>query len=211
MVKSIKTSRLAWPLIIVVVAGCNSSNDQHSYEESVLKSPIFTSINDSIRQFPTDADLYSRRAKMLSQNNANDVAYDDYKKSWELNPSKENGLLFAGNLSVIGKFTERLELLKSCEKKYPNSLEFKRLMGEAYVENGKPSVALDLYNKMLEQDSTDFETWFEKGLLLEQMRDTARALTALKNAYDLQPVNTYALELAHLYAESSNPLALEIC
>src|SRR5205807_8876683 len=46
---------------------------------------------------------------------------------------------------------------------------------------------------------------------LEKAKDTTDALIALRKAYTIQPVNTYALELAHLYAESRNSAALEIC
>ena len=84
-------------------------------------------------------------------------------------------------------------------------------MGEAMAETGKQKEALTLYNELLQKDSLDFETWYEKGLLLEELKDTAHAIQALQKALSLQPVNTYALELAHLYAESNNALALTIC
>jgi tetratricopeptide (TPR) repeat protein len=43
------------------------------------------------------------------------------------------------------------------------------------------------------------------------MKDTARALAALEQAYRIQPVGTYGATLADLYAESRNAKALDIC
>jgi tetratricopeptide (TPR) repeat protein len=64
---------------------------------------------------------------------------------------------------------------------------------------------------MIAKDPLDPETQYEKALLLEQLKDTAQAILALQKAYATQRVDTYGLELAHLYAEQKNPKALEIC
>jgi tetratricopeptide (TPR) repeat protein len=71
--------------------------------------------------------------------------------------------------------------------------------------------ALAIYDDLLEKDSLNNEAWYEKGLLLEKIRDTTQAIRALAKAYSLQPINTYGLELAHLYAEGRNSVALSIC
>jgi len=64
---------------------------------------------------------------------------------------------------------------------------------------------------MISKDSLDPETYFEKAMLLETLKDTVRAINALQKAYSVQGVDTYGLELAHLYAEQKNSRALEIC
>ena len=64
---------------------------------------------------------------------------------------------------------------------------------------------------MIAKDSLDPETLYEKAFLLEQLKDTLQAIIALQKAYSMQGVDTYGLELAHLYAEQKNPRALEIC
>ncbi len=198
--------------ISFAVSGCGGSDNQNTEETStILKSPVFTSINDSIKKSPNDAGLHLRRAQLLSQNNAHEIAYKDYKKAWQLNPSKETGLYYAANLSIIGKLSEKISLLETCIKKFPDNGEFKRLMGEAYMETGKSKLALQLYDSLLQKDSLDFESWYEKGLLLEQLKDTPQAIIALEKAWRMQPVSTYALELAHMYAETKNADAITIC
>ena len=195
-----------------MLAGCHDKRDSDGETSSaILEKPPFSSITDSIRQFPQKAELYLRRAELLSQTNNHRLAFFDYKKSWTLEPLEQSGLMLSSNLSILGMNKERLSLLEECIKKFPNNSDFSRLMGETYAELGQTGQALELYQSMLNRDSTDFETWYEKGILMESLADTPEAIHALRKAYALKPLSMYALELAHLYAESGNEESLKIC
>ena len=71
--------------------------------------------------------------------------------------------------------------------------------------------AIGIYDNILRSDTLNDDAWYEKGLLLEKKGDTPAAILALKNAYTIEPVNTYGLELAHLYAENRDPASLPLC
>ncbi|HTQ27405.1 MAG TPA: tetratricopeptide repeat protein [Puia sp.] len=203
------------PLILTLLAilSCHSGSNRvaASPDQAVLNSPLLAPLNDSINRFPDNAQLYFRRAELLSLNNAHEAAAKDYKKSWELAPAPETAIQYASNLSINDMPAEKLTLLEDAVRKFPAENELNRLLGEAYAETGRSGEALDWYNRLLEKDPADFETWYEKGLLLLKKNDTARAIAALKRAYEIQPVNTYALELAQVYAERGNAEALGIC
>ncbi|HEV3252644.1 MAG TPA: tetratricopeptide repeat protein [Puia sp.] len=212
MIQLLKQGLFPVLLAALWLAGCHSFDKANNKDSSnILDTPPLAAITDSIRQFPKDAALYFRRAELLSRNNFHELAYADYKKSWELDPVERTALRYASNLSIIGKSAEAVKLLEDCVGKFPASLVFKRLLGEAYADSGRSPQALDLYDNTLRKDPLDFEAWYEKGLLLEQVKDTAGAIDALKKAYTLQPVSAYGLELAHLYAERKNPISLKIC
>ncbi len=181
--------------------------------DSILQRPPFAALTDSIRQTAPDsaASLYLRRADLLSRNNLHEIATEDYKKAWTLRPEEETGLRYASTLSITGRTDEAIKLLQECLKKFPSNSSFPSLLGDIYVQTGRMREAQDLYDKLLAADSTNFEAWYEKSLLLEKAKDTAGAIAALKKAYALQPVNTYALELAHLYAEKGDKTALWLC
>ena len=189
----------------------DKQNSEDGSIPGILEKPPFASITDSIGQFPKNASLYTRRAELLSQTNNHQLAFFDYQKAWHLDPREQTGLLFSSNLSILGMNKERLKLLDDCIKKFPHNPDFRRLLGETYAELGQTRQALDLYQSMLNLDSADFETLYEKGLLMESMADTPAAIEALSKAYTLKPLNLYAFELAHLYAESGNEEALKIC
>jgi tetratricopeptide (TPR) repeat protein len=210
MNKLVAISSLLISMTLITSCGGPGAGDRPE-SNAILHSSTFAAITDSITRSPKDALLYLRRAGLLSQTNNHELAADDYKTSWKLRPYEETGIQYAASLSILGKQAEKLTFLEEAEKQLPDSKNIKRLTGEAYADAGRSSQALELYNFLLSKDSTDFETWYEKGLLLETLKDTALAFVALRKAYSLQPVNTYALELAHLYAESRNPLAITLC
>ncbi|HXB45483.1 MAG TPA: tetratricopeptide repeat protein [Puia sp.] len=196
---------------IIFAVGCKWEDKNKVGSTDILNKPPYAALTDSIKRFPKDAFLYFRRAELLSENNLHETANADYSKSWGLKPDEQTGIRYASNLAILGKAGDHIRLLQTCIEQFPQQPGFKRLLGEAYVQEGKIKQAIGLYNRVLKNDSANFEAWYEKGRLLAQAKDTAGAILALQNAYSIQPVATYALELAHLYAESSNAIALRIC
>jgi len=199
-------------LVLTTIVACKNKNGQSDTAAPVIQGiPSYKNINDSIRKFPSDASLYLRRAMRLSLENAHELAYDDFQKAWSLQPILETALPYASNLEILGKHVQRLRLLESLNQHFPRNIQVKRLLAEAYAGSGNSSLALTIYNSMIEKDSLDPETYYEKAMLQEQIKDTAGAIKALQKAYSFQGVDTYGLELAHLYAEQKNPRALDIC
>ena len=211
MEKRLKIRTLSICLIILFINACSSSDKKSTNKEDILQSRPFGLITDSIRHFPQQATLYLERAQLLSQNNLHELALEDYKKAWELKPEERTAIQYASNLSITNKLNEELSFLQTCIEKFPENREIKRILSEVYVQSGKSSEAISLYDNMLKNNPADFEAWYEKGILYAELKDTAKAIEALNNAFSLQPTSTYALELAHLYAETSDSRALSIC
>jgi tetratricopeptide (TPR) repeat protein len=208
-------NKLSLLLIVGLMAAACNGNDSNAKEgeATVLKRPPYAGITDSIHQSGKDdkAGLYYRRAELLSRNNLHELAAADFLKAWQLHPDEPTGLRYAATLNIIGQPQKAIRLLQECRTKFPGNTNFSNMLGDLYQQAGQTKQALQLYNDMLFKDSLDFEAWYEKGLLLERAQDTASALEALRKAYALQPVRTYALELAHLYAENRNGAAIELC
>jgi len=196
-------------------AACKDPEKKNDGSDAILNQPPYAVYTDSLRQAgmasPNTAALYLERGDLLAQNNLHEIAVKDFKKAWELQPGAPAGLRYASTLSIIGRTDEAVKLLQDCLRRFPDNRNFSGLLGTIYLQSGKTAQALVLYNKLLEADPSNFEAWYEKGLLLQKTRDTAGALEALQKAYSLQPVNTYALELAHLYAENRDSKALALC
>jgi tetratricopeptide (TPR) repeat protein len=64
---------------------------------------------------------------------------------------------------------------------------------------------------LLQENSEDFESWYEKGMLLAETGDTVNAIQALERSFVLQPIQLSGLALANLYAETKNPNTLLVC
>ena len=195
------------------VAGCNNHGNNNDKQDAVLSRLPYASLTDSLSgdKVTDKAGLYFRRAELLSRNNLHELAVRDYRRSWDLQPDELTGFRYASTLAIIGQMTPAIRLLQDCQQRFPDNTSFSTQLGELYQQSGRLAEALSIYDTLLEKDSGNFEAWYEKGLLLEKGKDTTGAIEALSKAYSLQSVNTYALELAHLYAESHNDKALTIC
>lgn len=200
-------------VLLILTGSCNSVDNDNGEvnDKDVLKSPPFVTITDSISQFPDNASLYLRRAELLTEKELHEMAYSDYNKAWQLKPDEETASLYASNLFLAGKENEAIKFLELCLKKFPANSEFSRRLSEAYLQSGRSKEALAEYNIMLKQDSGNFEIWYEKGILLAQLRDTTGAVYSLEKAYKLQPLQSYGVALANLYAETRNNNVIPLC
>ncbi len=198
------------PLYLLILAtGCGLDSGIRS--DKILKEPPYAGLTDSINRFPNDAQLHLKRGLLLSQNNRHEIATADYKKAWEIAPNEATALEYISNLLLIGEMNPAIQLLKECIQKYPENHEFNRRLGEVYMEIGKPEQALAQLDSILQKDSSNFEAWFDKGMLLARTDDTSAAIKALEKAYALQPIDYIGINLANIYASNSNPKAIAIC
>lgn len=189
-------------------AGCNSTPKT---PEDILSLPPYAGITDSIKAAPQQADLYLVRALRLSQNNRHELATADYEKAWTLQPSEGTALQYISNLLLVDEAGEAVKLLKSCIEKYPETTEFRRRLGEVYAQAGAGEEAREQYDLLIQKDSLDFEAWFEKGILLAQLKDTTAAIAALERSYALQPITYNGKGLADLYSAAGNVKTLALC
>jgi tetratricopeptide (TPR) repeat protein len=190
--------------------GCNNGSGVSGFDET-LRQPPYRSLTDSIRANPSDASLLLKRAIRLTRNNLHDIAYYDYRKSWELQPADSTGMLFASNLFLTGRSAAAIDLLKKCIGRYPAEPEFRRRLGEAYQQAGDTRSAMNVYDSILLKDPVNFEALYEKGMLYARMKDTAHAIEILQQSYARQPVILNGLALANLYAETKNEKTLALC
>jgi tetratricopeptide (TPR) repeat protein len=195
--------------LLFLVVGCGLDGGMKS--DRILNDAPYAGLTDSIKRFPNNAELYLKRGLLLSQNNRHEVATADYKKAWEIAPSEATALEFISNLLLTEEINPAIALLKECIKKYPENHEFNRRLGEVFMEIGKPEQALAQLDSILQKDSNNFEAWFDKGMLLARVDDTAAAVVALERAYALQPIDYIGINLANIYASTSNPKAIAIC
>ena len=199
------------PVLVVaffLFSGCADSGTDAS---KILTKAPYAAYTDSIRQYPENPGFYLARAILLSQNNLHEIASADYKKAWDLSGDEGVALEYASNLRMLNNNEEALLFLNECRKKFPNNREFGRRLSELYAETGRREQALAEYDKLIQQDSLNFMAWYERGLILSILKDTAEALKSLERSYSLQPINYTGLALANIYSLQQNPRMLIIC
>lgn len=198
--------KLVWFQVLAVLIACNSSPSQ----ESILKKPPFAAVTDSIERFPDNTSLRLKRAVMLSQNDLHELANEDIETVWAVDSSEDVALIYVSNLFLLNRPRDAVKILERGIERFPDNPEFRRRLSETLLEAGRSGEALAQYEKMLQADSTNFEAWYEKGILLMQMNDTAGAINALARSYALQPLSMNGVALANLYAETKDARAIPI-
>ncbi|HLI93764.1 MAG TPA: tetratricopeptide repeat protein [Puia sp.] len=196
------------------LAACKGNRDkQEEVREAILKQQPFAPLTDSLdRQKGKDrSGLYFRRAELLSQNDQHELATEDYGKAWNLRPDPTTGVRYASSLTITGQAGKAIRLLEDCRKRFPEDPAFAAMLADLFAQSGRFSDAIRVYDDILSTDSLNPDALYERGLLLEKNGDTASAIRSLKKAFGLQHLNTYGLELAHLYAEQGDESALPIC
>jgi tetratricopeptide (TPR) repeat protein len=120
-------------------------------------------------------------------------------------------LEYVNNLMLVNKPREAIALLKQCIDKWPQSVDVRRRLSEIYEQVGQQSRAIALYDEILQHDSLNFEAWYNKGILLSRLRDTAGAIDALEHSYAAQPIYYNGITLAGFYATKRNPKTPALC
>ncbi|HEV2355773.1 MAG TPA: tetratricopeptide repeat protein, partial [Puia sp.] len=188
-------------------------NRQEEEKEAVLQRQPYTSLTDSLdhKKGNDRSALYFRRAELLSRNDQHELATEDYGRSWNLRPDPTTGLRYASSLTITGQATKAIRLLEDCRKRFPEDPAFAGMLADLFAQSGHFSDAIRVYDGILRTDSLNSDALYERGLLLEKDGDTASAIGSLKKAFGMEHLNTYGLELAHLYAEKGDQSALPIC
>ncbi len=196
------------------MTACNGSSDGKDADRTaILTHPPYSTLTDSIQNHlgADQAGLYFKRAELLSRNNQHELAATDYGRSWDIRPDEGTAARYAATLTIIGQLGKAVHLLQDCCRKFPSDKDFPAKLAELYTQSNRMQDAIGIYDNILRSDTLNDDAWYEKGLLLEKKGDTPAAILALKNAYTIEPVNTYGLELAHLYAENRDPASLPLC
>lgn len=188
----------------------SSKEPSGSNEMSILDEPPLGGLTDSIKADPKNVALYLRRAAILSQSGHYELAYADLEAVSKLSPSMQLGQQQVNLLFMMGKSDEARTVLQQLMQQYGKNPALQRRLAETYQQSKQYPEAIKIYTEVLQEDSADFETYHERGLIYLEQKDTTAALKDLEHSFALQPLQITALTLANLYAEQKNPRALEL-
>jgi tetratricopeptide (TPR) repeat protein len=102
------------------------------------------------------------------------------------------------------------EALKAAVKSYPDSLLILQNLVQYYANGQNYDAALSSINQALAKDSIRPDLLDLKSIIAAQKGDTVLAIKSLEEAVGMYPDPQYIIALGALYAETNNPLALEM-
>lgn len=95
-------------------------------------------------------------------------------------------------------------------KKYPDSSLITETLMQYYRDVGNYDKAISLVNESLAKDSNNVYYLDIRGILQIEKGDTSGAIRSYEQAIAINPQPEYVIALGTLYAQTKNPLALEM-
>ena len=113
-------------------------------------------------------------------------------------------------ISIENKSQTAEQLYKVAISTYPDSLLLKENLIQLYRDSGEYKAAIELVNNYLKTDSNNARFWEIKAVLHFETNDTIHAISSFENALKIHPDTDDMISLATLFAETKNPMALNI-
>ncbi len=198
--------------VLLAAGACNNASDELEEEKRLVYNlPPIDAITDSIKNDPDNAELYLERALRLSQNNHHRLANLDYLKAYELTGKESVAMSYISSLLLSQDYQKAINFLEDCIENHPGFAEFRRRLGEVYIQTQQYDLALEQYEELVKMDDQDFESWLEIGMLKARIGDTAAAIQAMETSYGQLPLDYSGLALANLLVAQNDRRALDIC
>ena len=193
-------------LLFVTIASCNNKDENNT----VLDSPPFAALTDSIKATPNNAELYYKRGVLLFQNNQVSHAESDVEQAWKLSPKEEYALSLA-NLKGQKNRDSAIVFLESALQKLPQSIALKIDLAKAYQTKNEAQKALTICDSIIAKYPGQLDALLLKAEILEAQNKPAEALVVLEQAYNYAPSDVELVhKLAFNYAETKNKKALAL-
>ena len=109
---------------------------------------------------------------------------------------------------TVDKSMEQMQMDKI--KQYPDSVLLKENLLQYYREQNQYTKAVTYIDAQIAKDTANAHYYDIKGILLLETGDSTGAINAYEKAVDIYPDPSYVIALATLYAQTHNPLALEM-
>jgi len=190
-----------------LLVSCNNNDEAAAPGDEVLSQPPYSTVTDSLKKEPKNAELYFRRAIMLNRNNLPDLALRDFEHAWA-QAKEEKYAVSISNILLDIKSDSAIVFANEALKKFPESLLLHLALVRAYDARNMTDQALAACDRLLAKQPDQVNTLMLKASLLEKKEDSSGMIDVLEKAHLLLPASLEISEkLAYQYAESKNSKA----
>jgi tetratricopeptide (TPR) repeat protein len=120
--------------------------------------------------------------------------------------SNNNSPIENGSTTIANEESQ----LKKDIQAYPDSTILVQNLVSFYAKGQNYDAALATLNSSIARDSANPFLWDMRGSIAGEKGDTAQAIYCFEKAVQIYPEPTYIISLGALYAETSNPKALDL-
>jgi tetratricopeptide (TPR) repeat protein len=177
----------------------------------VLNAPELKAVNSELREDPSNASLYNKRALVYFKLKQFTEAENDSKRAIKLDSSQASYYLTLVDVYFsANKTRDSKELLEATAKKFPDNIESLLKLSELYFLVRRYQEGIEYANKALKMNENLAKAYYIKGSIYRESGDTTRAISSLETAVEQD--NRYIdafYDLGILYGARKNPLALQ--
>jgi tetratricopeptide (TPR) repeat protein len=194
-------------IISITFVACS---DHSPNENATLSQPPYNKLTDSIDNAPKDAGLYYRRGSLLYKNGEMQLAENDLRNAWQLDPKEEYALRLTTILKQKNSDTA-ISFLQEALKKIPTSIGLHVMLAKGYESKNQLDKASAIVDDIIKQYPGELDALILKSEILKQQNKNAEALSLLEKARSYAPGDVDLVhQLGFEYAETKNPKVLSL-
>jgi len=200
-----------WIIITLVISSCGNGEDDKQNVSSNDSTPAdIRAINKKINSDRNNSDLYFQRAKAYFTYKDFENAIGDMRITLKIDSTKSDYYIFLSDLYFTQNKTRdtRDMLRKAIALDSSNSQALMKYSQLFYLLR-KYDTAVFFINRSLHYDNSNAVANFQKGMILKEWGDTAKALSSFQLAVEFNQ-NYYDayMQLGILHSAKNNPLAI---
>lgn len=208
--KIIKTISI-FVISILLLAACNNETNNEGTKDPVFADPVIMDISKKIDANPDNAALYYKRGLLLQHLEKDTLALTDFKKAVSLDSGKAEYFSAIGDLLFEHKdLSGSVKWLEKALALNPKDATAHLKVAKMFLYLKEYGSALNEINTVLRQDVYNAESYFLKGMVYKDLKDTAKAISSFQTALQMSPeYYDVILQLGLLHSAKKDPIALK--
>lgn len=199
-------------IIVLAFSSCGNGGSSKGDTTSNDSTPAdVRAINEKIDSDRNNPDLYVERAKAHFAHKDFETAIGDMKIALNIDSSKADYYIFLSDLYFTqNKTRDTRDMLRKAMQLDSTNAEAMMKYSQLFYLLRKYDTAIFFINRSLHFDRANAVANFQKGMILKEAGDTAKAISSFQSAVELNPdyFDAY-MQLGVLFSMKGNPLAAE--
>ena len=190
-------------------AAKNETADSTKHQK--VGKQLLEDINQQIIENPGSSNGFYRRAKYHAENQQLVEALDDIDRALQIDPDVDFlNYERAKILLTMNRFTDAELFAEKAVEINPENVDARILLGQLSYINGDYNTAFKHLDEALRLDKFNYEPYFIKGMVFEEIKDSLKAATSYQTAIEQNPehFDSY-FKLAGLYYNRKPDLAIQ--
>lgn len=205
-----KNIRFLFLLLLPFMVSCGETIVEEANDPLSVKDSLAV-LNDSIRKYPNNLDLYHQRALYYLNRKDLGSAQMDINRVLAVDSSTVKYLLTGADIYFFMNKVQRADqLLKRAVEVDPTNTEclLKLAQLHHYLQRYDDEVAV--LDKVIAQDRRNAQAYFMRGMIAKEKGDTVRAMTEMQLAVQMDPdyYNAY-IQMGMISASQGKTVAVD--